>query len=131
MKQHERFSWRARGRSFRYAWQGIVTLVRDEHNSRIHLCAALCAIILGCCLGLRRWEWVAVTLCIVSVLAAEAVNSAIEAVCDRFGPQSHPLIGKAKDTAAAAVLLTAAGAAVTGAIIFIPPVLKIIMEIFP
>lgn len=131
MKQNERFSWRARGRSFRYAWQGIVALVRDEHNSRIHLCAALCAVILGFWLGLRPWEWVAVTLCIASVLAAEAVNSAIEALCDRFGAQHHPLIGKAKDTAAAAVLLTAAGAAITGAIIFIPPVLKRIMEIFP
>ncbi len=131
MKQNEGFSWRARGRSFRYAWQGIATLVREEHNSRIHLCAAAAAILAGIWVGLERWEWVAVVMCIALVIAAEAFNSAVEAVCDRFGAERHPLIGKAKDTAAAGVLLTAAGAAVTGGIIFIPPLLKRIMEIFP
>lgn len=126
MERNEKFSWRARGRSFGYAWQGIVTLVREEHNARLHLSAAILAILLGLLLGLAPWEWVAVVMCIALVTAAEAVNSAIEALCDRFGPERHPLIGKAKDTAAAAVLLTAAGAAITGAIIFIPKLLNLI-----
>ncbi len=125
MDRHERFSWRARGRSFGYAWQGIRTLVREEHNARLHLCAAILALALGLLLGLERWEWVAVVMCIALVLAAEAFNSAVEAVCDRFGPERLPLVGKAKDTAAAAVLLTAIGAAVTGLIIFVPKLLAL------
>ncbi|MDE7159783.1 MAG: diacylglycerol kinase family protein [Muribaculaceae bacterium] len=131
MQTNEGFSWRARGRSFRYAWQGIVALVRDEHNARIHLCAAVVAIGLGAWLGISRLEWVAIVMCIALVLAAEALNSAVEALCDRFGAERHPLIGKAKDTAAAAVLLTAAGAAAAGAIIFLPRLWTIIMEFFP
>ncbi len=120
MKERERFSWRARGRSFRYAFAGLGRLVRDEHNSRLHLCAAVAAVALGIALGISRWEWVAVTLSISMVLAGEAFNSAVEAVADRFGPERHPLIGKAKDVAAAGVLILAVGAAVTGCIVFLP-----------
>ena len=119
MEGNEKFSWRARGRSFRYAWAGIRRLVVDEHNSRLHLVAGACAVLLGAVVGLERWEWVAVVGCIAAVIAAEAFNSAIEAVADRFGPERHPLIGKAKDVAAAGVLVTAIGAAIIGAIIFL------------
>lgn len=97
-----------------------MALVRDEHNARIHLCAAVLAVGLGLWFGLAAWEWVAVTMCVTLVPAAEAFNSAVEAVSDRFGPERHPLIAKAKDVGAAGVLLTAIGAAVTGLIIFGP-----------
>ncbi len=125
MELNEKFSWRARGRSFGYAWQGILTLIREEHNARLHLAAAALVLILGVLLGLSAWEWITVVMCIVLVLAAEALNSAVEALCDRFGPERHPLIGKAKDTAAAAVLMTACGAAISGAIIFIPKIISL------
>ena len=39
------------------------------------------------------------------VLIVEILNSAIEAVVDRFGGEIHPLSGKAKDLGSAAVLL--------------------------
>jgi len=39
------------------------------------------------------------------VLIVEILNSAIEAVVDRFGEEIHPLSGKAKDLGSAAVLL--------------------------
>ena len=119
MERGERFSWRKRGRSFLYAFRGIGMLLRDEHNSRIHLVAGMCAVALGRGLGLERWEWVAVTGCIAAVMAAEAFNSAIEAVADRFGVERHPLIGKGKDVAAAGVLITALGALIIGLIVFL------------
>lgn len=126
MEGNEKFSWRARARSFRYAAKGVATLIREEHNSRIHLCAAAAAVALGLWLDLERWEWVAVVICIAAVLMAEAFNSAVEAACDRFGPECHPLIGKSKDIAAAGVLIMAAGAAVTGCIVFIPHLLALL-----
>lgn len=40
------------------------------------------------------------------VLVVELLNSAIEAVVDRIGPEIHPLSGRAKDLGSAAVLLS-------------------------
>lgn len=42
---------------------------------------------------------------IVLVLIVELLNSAIEAVVDRIGPEHHELSGRAKDIGSAAVLL--------------------------
>ncbi len=42
---------------------------------------------------------------LVLVLLMELVNSAIEAVVDRIGPEHHELSGRAKDIGSAAVLL--------------------------
>ena len=40
------------------------------------------------------------------VLAAELLNSAIEALIERYGPEHHVLAGRAKDMGSAAVLLS-------------------------
>lgn len=42
---------------------------------------------------------------ILLMLIVELLNSAIEALADRFGPENHPLLGNAKDMGSAAVLL--------------------------
>ena len=57
---------------------------------------------------------------ITSVFACEAFNTAVEFIVDRISLECHPLSGKAKDVAAAAVLVSAIGAAAVGAIIFGP-----------
>jgi len=40
------------------------------------------------------------------VLIVELLNSAIEAVVDRVGPEHHDLAGQAKDMSSAAVMLS-------------------------
>lgn len=120
------FSWRARGRSFIYAWEGIKSLVKSEHNAWLHLSAAALAVFAGIMLHINAGEWVAVVMCIGAVLMAEGFNSAIEAVCDLVSPAPHPLVKKAKDIAAGAVLIMAASAFVTGCIIFIPKIIALI-----
>lgn len=120
-----RWSWRARGRSFRYAWAGVVTLIRTQHNAWIHLGAMTAAIAAGILFGITATEWALVAICIGGVLAAEAVNSAVEALADRITREQDPEIGRAKDLAAGAVLLTAIGAAVVGLIIFIPYIIAL------
>ena len=124
--KNDKFSWAARGRSFRYAAKGIAGLFREEHNARIHAVAAVVAVGLGCWLDLSAGEWCAVVMCIGAVIAAEALNSAVEALADRITTDRDPLIGKAKDFAAAAVLITAIAAAVVGCIIFLPKLLNLI-----
>ncbi len=121
-----KFSWRKRIESFRYAWQGIVTLLRDEHNARIHLGATVLVILFGIYFTLSTTEWIAIVGCIGAVFSAEALNSAIEAVCDHISLEQHPLIKKAKDCAAAAVLILAIAAATIGSIVFLPKLIALI-----
>ncbi len=121
-----KFSIRKRLSSFRYAWQGIVALVRDEHNARIHLVAAVVASVMGLALKITTFEWVAIIGCIGVVIATEAMNSAVEAVCDKVSPEKHELIKKAKDCGAAAVLVVSISAALIGAIIFVPKLLALL-----
>ena len=58
------------------------------------------------------------------VMAAEMVNTVVEAAVDLASPGYHPLAKVAKDVAAGAVLLTAIGAVVIGVCIFLPHLLR-------
>lgn len=118
------FSIAARARSFRYAARGIVSLLRSQHNAWIHAAASAAVVALGFYVGLSRSEWCLVVLAMALVWSAEAVNTAFEALCDVASPDLHPLVERAKDVAAGAVLLAAAGAAVVGVLVFGPHLLR-------
>lgn len=106
--------------SFRYAFQGLADLFRSQPNARIHVVIAAAVVAAGFYTGLSRMEWLVVILCIAFVLAMEAFNTALEYWTDLASPEYHPLAGKAKDAAAAAVLLAALGSASIGLLIFVP-----------
>lgn len=106
--------------SFRFAFAGLADLVRSQPNAKIHLAAAGAVVAAGFFLRISPTEWCLVALCICTVLAAEAFNTALEYLTDLVSPDYHPLAGKAKDAAAGAVLLVAAGAAIVGGIVFLP-----------
>ena len=125
-KSDKPFSWRARGRSFVYAWRGIRYLFRGEHNARIHLCVAAAVIIAGLIFGLSTTEWGIISLAIGLILALEAVNSAVEALADHVSPDFAPLIGRAKDVAAGGVLLGVFGAVGAGIAIFLPKIIDLL-----
>lgn len=125
-KSDKPFSWRARGRSFVYAWRGIRYLFRGEHNARIHLCVAAAVIIAGLIFGLSTTEWGVISLAIGLILALEAVNSAVEALADHVSPDFAPLIGRAKDVAAGGVLLGVFGAVGAGIAIFLPKIIDLV-----
>lgn len=112
-----------RARSFFCAGAGLVRLVREEQNARIHLLATLVAVVAGCGLRLSAVEWALIVLAIVAVWAAEAMNSAIERIADVASPGHHPMIGAAKDLAAGGVLVVAVGAFVVGMIVLLSHVL--------
>jgi diacylglycerol kinase (ATP) len=107
-------------KSFAYALQGLAFLVRTQANARVHLLASVFVCAAGLTLGLSRAEWLWVTLAIVLVWSAEAFNTAIEQLADTLHPERHPGIGRAKDVAAAAVLIAALGAAAIGVMVFMP-----------
>lgn len=124
MKQ-EQFSISKRLRSFRYAVEGIATLLRDEHNARIHVAVMTAVVIAGFLFGISCAEWCAVVICFGLVLMAEAMNSSVEAIADLVMPDPHPLVRKAKDVAAAGVLMAAIASVVVGFVVFAPRLLKI------
>jgi diacylglycerol kinase len=119
------FSMKARLRSFTYAFQGWKVLLGNEHNARIHLVAALMAVLAGFFLDISSGEWVIIVLCIGLVLAAESFNSAIEYLCNFVSPQYHELIKKIKDLSALAVLFIALAALISGIIIFLPKIIQL------
>ena len=69
----------------------------------------------------ERWERP-----IAMVWAAEAVNTAIELLGDATSADPHPMIGRAKDAGAGAVLIAAIAAAAVGLIVLGPPLLSLV-----
>ena len=121
-------SWlRRRLLSFVYAGYGVWRLTR-EPNARIHFVVATLVIAAGFVLHLAAGEWALLVLAITSVLVAEALNTAVESLANATMPERHPLVGAAKDLAAGAVLLAAAGAAVVGVLVLGPHLLALVME---
>lgn len=119
-EEREAFSWSARGGSFRFAFRGIRALLRWEHNAWLHLAATVAVLAAGGVLGVSRLEWCALIFAIAAVFSAEAFNTAVETLADAVHPERNLLIGRAKDLAAAGVLLTVFGAMAVGLTIFLP-----------
>lgn len=84
---------------------------------RIHFIAAIVVLLVVLFLKITPIEFALLALSILSVLCAEMINTAVEAVVDLVSPGYHPLAKTAKDTAAGAVLIAACGAAIMGYLI--------------
>jgi len=116
------FRIRDRLHSFRYAATGICTMLVSQHNAWIHLGATVLVCAAGCALRVPRFGWCLLILAMMAVWTAEALNTALEFLADAATPQLHPLVKKAKDVAAGAVLISAVGAAIVGVLVFWPHV---------
>ncbi len=106
-------------RSFGYALCGIANVIANERNIKIHLVAAVLALVTCALLQCTPTEWLFVIVMIALVMSAELFNSAIESVVNLASPKLHPLAKKAKDVAAGAVLILAIASVVVGLIIYI------------
>ncbi len=109
----------ARIRSFGYAIKGIMTLVGTQPHARLHLLATVVVTGVGVYVHLRRWEWVAILLCIGMVWMAEALNTAVEFLADEVTLERRDRIGKAKDVAAGGVLIVAIISVAVAALVFL------------
>ncbi len=122
----ENFSARSRFGSFRFAFKGLLALLKDEHNSRIHLLSALAVIAAGIVLKISMPEWCLIIIVIGLVFMAELLNTALEEMSDIIDPEWNEKIRKVKDYAAAAVLISAIVSVVVGGLIFIPKILDLL-----
>jgi diacylglycerol kinase (ATP) len=113
-------------RSFGYAFEGLATLLRTQPNFVVHVAAACLALALGVVLGLAATELAVLVLTIALVLMVECVNTALETLSDLVSPGFHPLIKRAKDVSAAAVLVAALAAVAIGALLFVPRLVTVV-----
>lgn len=109
---------RALFKSFLYAFRGVRFCVKNERNMRIHLAAAVFVTAFSLVYGLTPGEYAVLFLTMGAVVAAEAVNTAVEAVVNLESPSYNELARIAKDVAAGAVLLTALSACAVGVCLF-------------
>src|SRR5438270_13091734 len=115
-----KFSLAARKRSLHHAMNGIGYVLKTQHNAWIHSAFTVAVLAAGWLLQVDAGDWRWLTLAIVLVWVAEAVNTAFEYVCDVVSPGYHPSVQLTKDIAAGAVLMCAGGAAVLGTLTLEP-----------
>jgi diacylglycerol kinase len=104
--------------SFRHAGRGFVWALTSQANLRVHLLAAVVVLIGALLFRFSAIEFVGLVLCFAIVIAAELFNTTLEVLIDYAWPEHNPMIGRAKDVAAAAVMMAAAGAAIVGILLF-------------
>ena len=109
-----------RVRSVKCAMAGVRVMVASQQNAWIHAAATVIVVAVGLIFGLTRAEWCWIVLAVISVWTAEALNTAFEFLTDVASPAFHPLAARAKDVAAGAVLITAAGSVAIGLLVFGP-----------
>lgn len=118
------FSFRERAGSFRHAFTGLGFMLRTQHNAWLHAVATVLVIAAGVALGLDGADWKWLVLTVAMVWLAETMNTAFEHLCDVVSPDFHASVKRAKDVAAAAVLICALGALVMAWLIFMPYLLS-------
>ncbi|MEI6277042.1 MAG: diacylglycerol kinase family protein [Prolixibacteraceae bacterium] len=124
--KNEKFSLRKRIQSFGFALNGLKIMLREEHNSRIHLFCACLVIGLMFIFNLSPIEIGLLIMVIGMVFTAELFNSALENLADHLSPEKNEKIKKVKDLSAAAVLVSALTALIVGCMIFLPKILELI-----
>lgn len=104
------------------AWNGLVYAVSSQPNFRVHLFLSILAIGFGTLLHISFEEWIIVVVTITLGLVIELINTSIEETVDLVTQEYNLFAKRAKDTAAAAMMIYAVGAAILGLLIYFPKI---------
>jgi diacylglycerol kinase (ATP) len=88
-----------------YSWQGMKAAYQHEEAFRQELMLVIVLVPIGLYLGNGGVEKALLVGSVLLLPLVEILNSALEAVVDRFGKELHELSGRAKDMGSAAVFL--------------------------
>ena len=88
-----------------WSLQGLRAAWLHESSFRLEVCLFVVLGPLGWLLGAVGVERALLIGSCLLVLSAELLNSAVEAVIERYGPEFHELAGRAKDMGSAAVFV--------------------------
>ncbi|WP_103326716.1 diacylglycerol kinase family protein [Bacteroidetes bacterium endosymbiont of Geopemphigus sp.] len=120
VKNADKFSLRKKYQNFTYALSGLRTFACEEHNIWLYILGISFSVALGFLFNIDRYEWLSQSVVTSLICSAELMNTAVENAVDLASPKYHTLAKKAKDMAAAAVLLAASGAFIVFLIIYLP-----------
>jgi len=106
MKPHNAKGFKRLMLALQWSWKGVKYAFFNEIAFRQELLLSLIFLPLGLLLGNSSVEKACLVSSVLIVLTVELINSSIEAVVDRVGPEQHPLAGHAKDMGSAAVSIS-------------------------
>ena len=106
-------------KALRWSLQGLRSAWLHESSFRLEVVMALAALPAAVWLGDSGVERALLVGSVLLVLALELLNSAIEAVIERYGPEIHELAGRAKDMGSAAVFVALCNVGLTWAFILL------------
>ena len=104
---------------FADAFRGLASGVSGQSSFAVHFVIAACVILAGFILRSSLQEWCLLILCMTLVLSAEMFNSALESLAKAIDTDHNPHLAKALDIGSAAVLITAIGSSLVGALVFV------------
>lgn len=108
-------------KSFRFAFEGILSSLKHERNFRIHLTAICYVTYFAFLYRLESIGWAVLVLTFAFVVSNELMNTAVEECIDFKSEQWDPHAKRSKDNAAASVLTAAFSAIIVAAFLFSDP----------
>lgn len=109
-----------------FACKGLATVFRRERSFRTQTALGGIATIVTIAMRLDLLWYALLSLAIGAVLALEAMNAALEYLCDHLHPEHADEIGHVKDAAAGAVLIASFAATTVGALMILTGILSMI-----
>lgn len=103
-----------------WSMQGLRAAWMHESSFRLEVYLLVVMAPLALWLGQTGLERAVLIGSCLLVLAAELLNSAVEAVIERYGPEHHELAGRAKDMGSAAVFMLMMNVLLCWALILAP-----------
>ena len=110
-------------KSFKYAFSGIIYVLKTSRNFKIQLIFAVISLMIGSLLQISQSNYVILIATIMSVLILEILNTSIESIVDLIVKKEFSFLAKiSKDTSAGAVLLASINSVIIAVYIFMPKI---------
>jgi diacylglycerol kinase (ATP) len=100
-----------------YSMSGIRAAWKNEAAFRQEVVGGLVMLLLSFFIAANPLQWLFLVFPLFILLIVELINSALESVVDRIGPEKHELSGRTKDMGSAAVFFSLVLVAVSWAAI--------------
>lgn len=114
----------------KYSIEGYIHFYKYERSAILHLIVAIMVIIGSIPFKLSSIEWLFMIFILLTMLAIELLNTAIEAVCDLVSPEYNKLVKVAKDSASAATFSISVALVIAILILYVPKVISFLGRMF-
>lgn len=110
------------------SFNGLKNFFKYERSALVYLIAFAFTIGAGIILQMNMMEWVMIFFVLLTMLASELLNTAIEAICDLISPEYNPFVKIAKDSGSAATGVLTILWLIVILVIYVPKVVEIIRD---